>query len=559
MILSVNHCLHHVNFYASAYFRYLIEFNVKNDKAASFTERYIAKDEGIVADVDDSVDTDVSLEDVKEVLDPIEKVVPGLQTNGDVQIPLKSVHIRGKLVDLAAEIVVFQEYINEGTESIEAKYVFPLNEMAAVCGFEAFINDKHIVGEVKEKEQAHREYKEAISKGHGAYLMDEEEPDVFTVSVGNLPALARVLIKITYVAELALEGELINLFIPGSVAPWRRDSALENITQSDVKRVDVLCNEESFSLQIAVEMPFKIRELRSPTHELMIKKTDTKAVVKLETGVGLNEGFQLLIGLAEIHVPRMWTEENPNEPQDQACMLTFFPEFDDCTDQEVEVIILLDSSNSMASSCQNLKKAALLSLLLLPENCRFNVISFGSNYHQLFPKCQPRTASNLSEATLFIKKVKANKGGTDLWRIMKKMQLLANYERPHPLNVFLFSDGHITEEVITMVTLRNSAKAMRLFTFGFGSTANRHLLTKLAEVGAGAAEFLDSKRKSQWEKKIKEQLRKAQQPALSSVKVIWHQYDNDAPKPLQVIFQTFETEGIFLLLFWPERTASYTL
>ena len=45
-----------------------------------------------------------------------------------------------------------------------------------VCGFEAFINGKHIVGEVKEKEQAHKEYREAISQGHGAYLMDEETP-----------------------------------------------------------------------------------------------------------------------------------------------------------------------------------------------------------------------------------------------------------------------------------------------------------------------------------------------------------------------------------------------
>lgn len=45
-----------------------------------------------------------------------------------------------------------------------------------VCGFEAFINGKHIIGEVKEKEQAHKEYREAISQGHGAYLMDEETP-----------------------------------------------------------------------------------------------------------------------------------------------------------------------------------------------------------------------------------------------------------------------------------------------------------------------------------------------------------------------------------------------
>lgn len=45
-----------------------------------------------------------------------------------------------------------------------------------VCGFEAFINGKHIIGEVKEKEQAHKEYKRAINEGHGAYLMDEETP-----------------------------------------------------------------------------------------------------------------------------------------------------------------------------------------------------------------------------------------------------------------------------------------------------------------------------------------------------------------------------------------------
>lgn len=32
------------------------------------------------------------------------------------------------------------------TEPIEAKYVFPLDEKAAVCGFEAFINGKHIIG-----------------------------------------------------------------------------------------------------------------------------------------------------------------------------------------------------------------------------------------------------------------------------------------------------------------------------------------------------------------------------------------------------------------------------
>lgn len=53
--------------------------------------------------------------------------------------------------------------------------MFPLDDNAVVCGFEAFINGKHVVGKVKEKETAHREYREAIQQGHGAYLMDQEK------------------------------------------------------------------------------------------------------------------------------------------------------------------------------------------------------------------------------------------------------------------------------------------------------------------------------------------------------------------------------------------------
>ena len=74
------------------------------------------------------------------------------------------------------QVIVFQSYINHSDTLIEAKYVFPLDDEAAVCGFEAYINDKHVVGVVKEKEEAKREYKKAIAEGHGAYLMDEEAP-----------------------------------------------------------------------------------------------------------------------------------------------------------------------------------------------------------------------------------------------------------------------------------------------------------------------------------------------------------------------------------------------
>ena len=68
-----------------------------------------------------------------------------------------------------------QHYTNPLSEAVEAKFVFPLDEGAAVCGFEAFINCKHVVGKVEEKAEARRQYREAVAKGHGAYLMDEDE------------------------------------------------------------------------------------------------------------------------------------------------------------------------------------------------------------------------------------------------------------------------------------------------------------------------------------------------------------------------------------------------
>lgn len=44
-----------------------------------------------------------------------------------------------------------------------------------MCEFEAFIDDKIIVGVVKEKSAAKRAYKEAVQRGDGAYLMEQNE------------------------------------------------------------------------------------------------------------------------------------------------------------------------------------------------------------------------------------------------------------------------------------------------------------------------------------------------------------------------------------------------
>ncbi|KAL5457332.1 hypothetical protein EMCRGX_G034580 [Ephydatia muelleri] len=507
---------------------------------------------------------EVNLSDVKDIVNPLSKVEAGLQAAG-ADVPLEAVHIRAKLVDLAARVIVLQAYKNRSTIPIEAKYVFPLDDMAAVCGFEAFINGKHVVGEVKEKEQAHREYREAISQGHGAYLMDEETPDVFTVSVGNLPPGASVLIKITYVAELVVEGEQIVFSLPGSVAPWKKTAALDHTTQSDVTKVKVQ-EQGSVSVQVAMEMPFKIKTLECPTHKIKVKRTATTAIVELCPGSILGDGFQLLIGLAEIHVPRMWVEED--EKEHHACMLTFYPEFEVDAISENEIIFMLDLSNSMkGDSVSSAKKVLLLLLHHLPERCLFNVVTYGATFDMLFPTSVSKSKDTLTTAFKFVQQCFADMGSTDLWRPLHSLQLLLDTpDHPSvgsdtttlpPRSIFVITDGHMTEEEPTLTAIRQGVKTSRVFTLGVSSTANRHFLRSMARVGAGYEEFFDEKTKSKWEKKAKSQLSKAFQPALTSVCVEWQQFDENAPKPIQApqeIFSLFNGSRQVVYGFVPNCT-----
>ena len=64
-----------------------------------------------------------------------------------------------------------------------------------------------------------------------------------------------------------------------------------------------------------------------------------------------------------------------------------------------------------------MKKAAqALELLLhsLPENCYFNVISFGSHYDSLFPKSQLYSEISFSKALNLAQTMTSNYGGTEI-------------------------------------------------------------------------------------------------------------------------------------------------
>jgi len=155
----------------------------------------------------------------------------GLFTTQGSPVPLSGVTIATDISNFCARVSVIQRYVNRESTPIEAVYVFPLEEGAAVCGFEAIIDGTLVIGEVKERDEAFRMYDDAIERGDGAFLLDEERPDVFQASVGNLPPGKEALLKLTYVSELAVEDGAV------TDTGWEGDSMRE-IVPDIASRID---------------------------------------------------------------------------------------------------------------------------------------------------------------------------------------------------------------------------------------------------------------------------------------------------------------------------------
>ena len=84
-----------------------------------------------------------------------------------------------------ASVEVSQRFRNPTDERIEAVYLFPLPENAAVDQMVMQVGERQIVGEVHPRAQARAIYEQAKTHGQRAALLEQERPNLFTQSVAT--------------------------------------------------------------------------------------------------------------------------------------------------------------------------------------------------------------------------------------------------------------------------------------------------------------------------------------------------------------------------------------
>ncbi len=201
----------------------------------------------------------------------------------------------------------------------------------------------------------------------------------------------------------------------------------------------------------------------------------------------LDRDFVLTVAADGLDTPRAWIEKDGDGAT--AVAVSFVPSLP--TDpRPAEVIFLVDESGSMqGSSIEQVRNALQLCLRSMIPGCRFNIVSFGSNFEALFPESRPYDETSLASASAFVANMSANRGGTEILPALESV-LTQKHGAELSRQVVVLTDGQVSNTDAVLALAKAHANTTRVFTFGIGAGASRHLVQGLARAGGGSAESI---------------------------------------------------------------------
>ncbi|KAF9911560.1 hypothetical protein EC991_003024 [Linnemannia zychae] len=443
-------------------------------------------------------------------------------------LPLVNVKAHTTIVSLSASTRLMQSFVNSSNTLLrELKYCFPLYEGISVVAFKARIGDRTIVGEVKEREKAKLDFNAAVAQGQRAALLEQSlaASDVFTTSIGNVPAGAKVDVEITYVSELKHDAEVdgTRLTIPARVLPRYGDHMV------DLLPLYSPLPSSTMDIVVDVTLPRQssIQKVQSPSHPISVTLGTTsvapnaepalsKASATLALGsVGLDQDFILQVVAKDTGVPTAVLETHPTIPNHRALMATLVPRFV-LPLEHPEIVFVVDCSGSMGVKPMELAKSALkVFLKSLPVGVKFNICSFGSHHSFLWKKSVSYSQETLEEAIRHVGIMSSDYGGTEMLQPLKNT--IERRFNDMPLEIMLLTDGDIWKQDQLFSYLNEQVAAatssLRVFTLGVGSGVSHSLIEGVAKAGRGFSQAVSDGEKM--EGKIVRMLKGALSPHIT--------------------------------------------
>ncbi|HLF94845.1 MAG TPA: VIT and VWA domain-containing protein, partial [Planctomycetota bacterium] len=393
----------------------------------------------------------------------------------------------------------------------EAVYLFPVPHGANITGFEMWVGDRKMDGEVMDAAKARELYHSFVRTKRDPALLEYVGQGVYRTSVFPVGVDEEKRLRIKYTELLKKENGLVRYLYPLNTEKFSKfpleEAKVEVTIKSKGKIKTVYSPSHTVDLQRASETSaraaWSVRRDTPRTDFEILYSTD-EAVVGMNLltyrPVADEPGYFLLLASPAVAL------EGPVEPKD--------------------IVFVLDKSGSMRADNKmgQAKEALTFCLRSLNDGDRFGIVSFSTGVDAYTEKLVPFTEAEKEKATNHVSRIEVQ-GGTNINDAL--VRALGLFEKGDRLKMVIFlTDGLPTngvtdvQAIVRNVTAAN-ALGVRLFNFGVGYDVNTTLLDKLARENKGDSDYV--KPKENIEEKVSAFYTKIQSPVLSSLKLDWGQ------------------------------------
>ncbi|WP_375338615.1 VIT domain-containing protein [[Phormidium] sp. ETS-05] len=427
---------------------------------------------------------------------------------------------------------VTQTFQNPFPNPLEAIYIFPLPDEAAVDDMEIKIGERIIKGEIKKREEARQIYEQAIREGRTAGLLEQERDNIFTQSLANIKPGEQIDVTIRYTESLKFIGgdyEFVFPMVVGSryIPGNQVDEGGNTDRVPDADRISPPIVPEGqrsgqdINVTVEIDAGLPISKVNSTSHKINTTKNGNQVRVELAKEDTIpNKDLILRYQVSGNRTAAtVLTEADARGGHFGVYLI---PAVKYKTNEIVpkDVVFLMDTSGSQAGDPLAKSKELMRRFIngLNPQDT-FTIIDFANTAQALSPSPLPNTEANRARAMSYIDALDAN-GGTELLNGIRTVMNYPAAQEGRLRSIVLLTDGYIGDDKEVIAEVQQKLQpGNRFYSFGVGSSVNRFLVNRLAEVGRGTARVV---RQDEPTAEVAEQFfREINNPVLTNVQVRW--------------------------------------
>ncbi|MEV0896127.1 VIT domain-containing protein [Actinoplanes sp. NPDC049802] len=423
-------------------------------------------------------------------------------------LPLDRLDVRAAISGLLVRTELTSEFVNAHDTALEATYVFPLPDRAAVTGMTMTAADRTVTAELRERGAAREQYDQAIAAGRRASIAEEERPDVFTMRVGNILPGERVAVRLQLVGPLPYEDGAATFrfplvvaprYIPGTPLPGPYTGDGQQADTGDVPDASRITppvllpgfpNPLRLSLSVDIDPAgLDLGEVRSSLHTV----TEQGGTLRISPGERADRDFVLRLAYAPGGESAVAVADEDGEQG--TYQLVILPPEAATPPRPKDVVLLLDRSGSMGGwKMVAARRAASRVIDTLTAGDRFAVLTFDHDVDRpadLGPGLAEATDRNRYRAVEHLARAHA-RGGTELLKPLSEALAMLADSPGRDRVLVLVTDGQVGNEDQIVKQVSPLIGTIRVHTVGIDRAVNTGFLGRLAALGAGRAELVES-------------------------------------------------------------------